>query len=98
ALAAAIPPPGATMSLVKFADVSNTDKEWAGLGNAITEIFGNGTMGWANGMCLAQNLYTANDAGLGGLVDTLWTAYKAYLAKQSAGEFPQEMDVAIATW
>jgi hypothetical protein len=85
------------MSLVKFADVSNADKEWAGLGNAIMQVFGTGTMGWANGACLAANLYTANDAGLAGLVDTLWIAYKAYLAKQSEGAFTQEKDVAIAT-
>jgi hypothetical protein len=96
ALVAVIPAPGATMSLAKFADVSNADKEWAGLGTAIAQVFGTGTMGRANGLCLAANLYTANDAGLAGLVDGLWTAYKAYLAKQSEGEFKAEKDVAIA--
>jgi len=96
ALAVVIPPPGATMSFAKFADVSARDKEDAGLGNAIIRVFGAGTMGWANGQCLANNLYSPDDGGLAGLADALWTAYKAYLAKQSEGDFKADKDVAIA--
>jgi hypothetical protein len=96
ALYAVIPAPGATMSLAKFADISYADKELAGLGNALAEIHGRNTMGWVNGVALAENLYSPDDAGLAGLVDTLWMAYKAYLAKQSEGEFKAEKDVAIA--
>jgi hypothetical protein len=95
-LANVIPPPGSPMSFAKFADLSSQDKEDAGMKNAINEFIGEWSFGWANGQCKANNLYTPDDAGLAGLVDALWTAYKAYLSKRSEGDFKAEKDVAIA--
>ncbi|HXG95493.1 MAG TPA: hypothetical protein VNJ06_00115 [Gemmatimonadales bacterium] len=96
ALAAAIPAPGDPMSFAKFRDVSARDKEDAGMGNAITLAFGAGTMGAANGLCMANNLYTPDDGGLGGLLDSLYLAYKEYLSKRSDGAFKEDTAVAIA--
>jgi hypothetical protein len=96
ALAAVIPAPGSATTLANLNDKSDVEKEQSGLGPEITKHITVGTWAWKTGRAREENLYTANDAGLAGLVDRFFKAHDAWQAKRAEGEMAVATNVAIA--
>jgi hypothetical protein len=96
-LAAVIPPAGSPTTVAGLNDKSDWEKEQAGLGPQIATHIGAGLKwAWSTGRCREEALYTANDAGLGGLLDRFARAYEAWQAKRTEGEMAEAKDLAIA--
>jgi hypothetical protein len=96
-LVALIPAAGSPVTVASLNDKSDWEKEQAGLGPQIAKyVGGDFNWAWSTGRCREEALYTANDAGLGGLLDRLARAYEAWQTKRSEGEMAQAKEVAIA--
>jgi hypothetical protein len=89
----ALPGMDAHPSLNNLNDLSDADKEQAGLGRKIDSqpdyVFWN--WAWWTGRCREEFLYRADDAGLAAKADTLRQAWLDYQAKASEGEGIEQM-------
>jgi hypothetical protein len=96
AFVALVPGQGAAVTLGNLNDKSDVDKEEAGLGPEIAKHIGGFLKwGWSTGRCRQEGLYTANDAGLAGLVSRFERAYQAWETKRAEGEMAEAKDLAI---
>ena len=93
---AVIPGPGAATTLGNLNEKSDVEKEQSGLGPEIGRIIGGlFKWAWSTGRCREEALYTVNDAGLAGLVDSLQQAWKAYEAKEAEGGMQAATEVLV---
>ncbi|WP_189710710.1 hypothetical protein, partial [Streptomyces anandii] len=95
-LVAVVPAQGSATTLSGLNDKSDRDKEQCGLGEKIGDLVGRFNWNWSSGRTREENLYTADDGGLAGLLERLKVAYQAYLGKQVEGELAAEKEVVIA--
>lgn len=100
ALASVLPDANATRNLVNLNDMSNQEKEQAGISSAILAALRRlqrpaWDYGYFSDRMKEESLYTANDAGLGGLCQKLVEALHALDAKRAEGDIRQDKDLAI---
>lgn len=99
-LASVLPDVNATRNLVNLNDMSNQEKEQAGISSAILSALRRlqrpaWDFGYFSDRMKEESLYTANDSGLGGLCQKLVEALHALDAKRAEGDTRQDKDLAI---
>jgi hypothetical protein len=90
------------VNLGNLNDMSNTDKEAAGITSKIKELDSANNRkylkhdwdwGWWTGRMREEGLYTANDGGIAGLGEQLGRAYKDWEAKKAQGQAMKDQAV-----
>jgi hypothetical protein len=91
-----LPKPDAPTNLGNLNQMSDGEKETAGIASKIKAGYMKSSWDWAwwSGRMREEGLYTANDAGLGGLADQLARAYQDWEAKKAQGAAMKNQDVA----
>jgi hypothetical protein len=95
-LIAVLPRADAPTNLGNLNEMSDKDKEQAGIASKISQYMGSATWNWAwwSGRLRDEGLYMANDAGLGGLAAELPRAYEAWETKKAQGAAMKDQEVA----
>lgn len=102
---AVVPRADAPTHLGNLNQMSDQDKERAGIAAKLDELDSNGNRryrvfdwdwAWWTGRMRDEGLYTANDGGLGTLAEQLQKAFMAWEAKKAQGDAMKDQDVAQA--
>jgi hypothetical protein len=95
-LLSVLPKPDAPTNLGNLNQISDGEKETACIASKIKSGYMKSSWDWAwwTGRMREEGLYTANDAGLGGLADQLAHAYQDWEAKKAQGAAMKNQDVA----
>jgi hypothetical protein len=95
-LLSVLPKPDAPTNLGNLNQMSDGEKETACIASKIKSGYMKSSWDWAwwTGRMREEGLYTANDAGLGGLADQLARAYQDWEAKKAQGAAMKNQDVA----
>ena len=100
---AVLPRPDAPTSVATLNQMTDSDKEAAGIVGKLKETDPQGRRrfmlmdwdwGWWNERLKEEGLYSANDGGLGGACDQLQKAWQAWEAKKAQGDAMKDQDVA----